>query len=136
MAKTKIGSNATFTGAQLGLTTIGSHSYAFSGAVTNTTSYKNLLEWTSGKGYTVGTLTINGSVVVATVAGGNISVFLVSLNGVNVALVKTDSQAQDMPQTMTIPLLIPPLTRVTVESKSDDTNGAVTVHFVGRVYDA
>jgi len=33
MAKTKIGSNATFSGAQLGLTTIGKdHCYAYSGA--------------------------------------------------------------------------------------------------------
>ena len=117
-----------------GLNYLGEHAYANSGAITNTTSYKNILDFNIGAHYIVGTLTVNGSVVPATVAGGNISVYDVKVNNETVALLKFDSQTEDMPQTATIPMILGAYDHVEVSVKADDTNGVDTALFSGRVY--
>jgi hypothetical protein len=117
-----------------GLTYLGDHAYATSGAVTNTTSYHNILDFTIGAHYIVGTFTLNGSVVTATVGAGNISVYQIIVNSETVALVKFDSQTENMPQSTTIPITLGPFDHVEVSVKADDTNGADTALFSGRVY--
>ena len=118
----------------LSLNYIGSHAYANSGSITNTTSYHNILDFVVGGSYIVGTFTLNGSVVVATVAGGNISAYDVKVNGETIALIKFDSQNEDMPQTAQFPVVLAPYDHVEVSVKADDTNGADTALFSGRVY--
>jgi len=124
--------NTTTTG--LTLNYIGDHAYANSGAITNTTSYKNILDFVVGSNYIVGTFTLNGSVVAATVAAGNISVYQVLINGEVIALIKFDSQTEEMPQTAQVPVILAPYDHLEVSVKADDTNGADTALFSGRVY--
>ena len=117
-----------------GLNYLGDHAYANSGAIANTTSYHNILDFSIGAHYITGTFTLNGSVVVATVGAGNISVYQIIVNSETVALVKFDSQAENMPQSTTIPITLGPYDHVEVSVKADDTNGADTALFSGRVY--
>jgi hypothetical protein len=117
-----------------GLNYLGEHAYANSGAITNTTSYKNILDFTIGAHYIVGTITLNGSVVAATVAAGNISIYQVIVNSETIALIKFDSQNEDMPQTATIPVILGAYDHVEVSVIADDTNGVDTALFSGRVY--
>jgi len=52
MAKTRIGSNATFSGPQQGLTIIGEHCYAYSGEIISATGGDDImLNFTTGKQY-------------------------------------------------------------------------------------
>jgi len=118
----------------LTLNYIGSHAHANSGAITNTTSYHNILDFVVGSNYIVGTFTLNGSVVAATPTAGNISAYQVKVNGEIIALIKFDTQQEDMPQTAQFPVVLVPYDHVEVSVKADDTNGADTALFSGRVY--
>ena len=117
-----------------GLNYLGNHAYANSGGVVNTQSYKNILDFSIGGQYIVGTFTLNGSVVAATVGAGNINVYQIIINGEVIAMVKFDSQTESMPQTAQIPVILGPYDHVEVSVKADDVNGVDTALFSGRVY--
>jgi len=126
------GSNPSGTGQ--GLNYLGNHAYANSGAVTNATTYHNILKFDLGSQYIVGAFTLNGSVVAATVGAGNINVYQITVNSEVIALVKFDSQTEAMPQTAQVAVILAPYDHVEVSVKADDTNGADTALFSGRVY--
>jgi len=80
MAKTRIGSNAIFTGPQKGITTIGEHCYAYSGATTITSgSYTDVLNFTTGKGYILADFQITSDDTT-----GSDLYYSIEINGVNV----------------------------------------------------
>ncbi len=120
MSKTKTGSNATFSGPQKGLTTIGSHCYAYSGSfVASSTSTTRLL-FTTGEYYIVGKIRLAGMIDLATPANGRIGTMTVKLNNNIVLVDKTDAAEEDMPSANVSPIIIPPLTVVEVISDSND----------------
>ena len=133
---TQVGNNAQFVAPQKGLTIIGDHAYAFSGAFGSTTSSQTMLQFTTGDGYIVGKLTMSGAVSFASV-GGLKTAFQVSLNGNVIALSLFDNQTDHASSLNRLNILLPPYSTVTVECDSDDTNAGAksTAVFVGKVYD-
>ena len=137
MAKTRIGSNAQFTGGSLGLSTIGSHCYAFSGNIEATTASQTVLSFQTGKGYIVGEFGFN-----AFVQASNVSVrqgaLTISINDVSVAVLLTGDANEDMTSHIPQKILLPPYSFVECKAvaEADDSDNFATVIFTGRVYDA
>jgi len=127
------GSNPAGTGSVLNY--VGNHVYAYSGTFSATTSAQTTLEFTTGPEYIVGQMVTNGAILFSN-AGGLKSAFQISLNGEIVALTQIDNQTDHSPGPPTIPLILPPFTKVKVEVDSDDNNASVfsTTMFTGRVY--
>ena len=120
----------------LELNYIGSHCYAYSGAKAASTTVADQLNFTSGTGYIIGKLYCNGSVEDAPSGSGDVSVFIVSFNGVEVARLKTETGQEDSPINAWNKLLIPPYTHVVVTCDSGANAGdrLTSVVFTGRVY--
>jgi hypothetical protein len=134
MAKTRIGSNATFSGTQKGLTTVGSHCYAFSGKVTVGDTVTDLLDFHSGKGYIVAKVQMG----YGQIDNPDDYEYEITFNGIEVfAYVVAHSLQQTEPDTV-MNLLIPPLTQVTIRARNrtDDTTNPQYAMLVGRQYDA
>jgi hypothetical protein len=138
MAKTRIGTNSQFTGGQLSFSTIGSHIYGFSGTFASSTTAATVLNANTGKGYIVGEFQLNACVATGSPNVGAITGADITFNGVLVARIKADGQAETTPASVTQKVVIPPYTAIQVDVDSDQDQvarlGSVT--FVGRVYDA
>jgi len=136
MVKTKIGSNASFTGPQKGLTILGAHCMAYSGLVAKSASAVDLLEFNSGKGYIVGTITGIGNSKIAAPADGGITIYQVYFNGEEVLRIKCEAKEETSPTVLVVPIMIPPLTYVKVTAISQYGTAAyeTSVSIVGRVY--
>ena len=133
MAKTRIGSNATFLGGNKGLSIVGDHCYAYSGEVNVDNNATTLLFFKSLKGYLKAKL----SVACAEVSGDNYTVD-VQFNGVPVYSNVYNNTYQAYPYGVSpFPLIIPPLTEVKIImqniSNSNDTDWTMSI--TGRVYD-
>tara|TARA_Y100000593_G_C4120272_1_gene242309 strand:+ start:178 stop:585 length:408 start_codon:yes stop_codon:yes gene_type:complete len=134
MSKTKIGSNAQFTGPNNGLTIIGKHCYAYNIKAVSTSATVHL-SFTTGKEYITGILTCNGAVDMNNVDRGQVTGFQLKFNGSTVAQVKVDTETEDMPTQARIDLLIPPLTDVELNADSDGaTFGFTSASFVGELH--
>jgi len=133
MVRTKIGSNASYTGNQLGLTYIGEHAYAYNSFEASTTT-QTVLDFVTGKGYIVGVFQFNGCVDPTTPQNSENGACNVKFNGVTVSNLKALQSA--MPSSESQDLLIPPLTRVTVTADATDNQAARigTVTYVGKVH--
>jgi len=139
MAKTKIASNAQFSGTQKGLSVVLDRCYAYSGPIqVNGGSYTEHLNFTTGKNVIEGSFTFSGPTLPANTPTGQLSIFRIKLNGVVIMYAKVDTLNEDMPSVTTIPFLIPPLSIVQVNAENGDstTNMVVSSIFVGRIYDA
>ena len=140
MARTKLGANASFPGGGLGLSIYGDRCAAYSGTITTANSSKTALEYTTGKGYIIGSYEFMGGVNynAGNLNDGVIDAFQVSFNGIVIAIIKVDMIQEDMPTKETLEVLIPPLTNVKVEAlgSANAVSELITVTFTGRVYDA
>ena len=116
------------------LNQIGRHVYAYGPQITNTTSDKVLLEFNTQSEYIKGIMQLCGSIVAATVAAGNISNWHVNFNDMVIARFKTETQEEDSPTTLSIPLIVPPFTNVKVYAIDNDTNGQISAYFTGEAY--
>jgi len=138
MAKPKIGSNAQFSGPQLGLVTIGSYCYAYSGLKAATNALKTYLEFSTGNKMIIGVLQTNAPTDDDTSSGGVTSATELILNGTKIAILKTDSKDEDMNASETMELLLPPFStlKVTMIDDLNEPDRYGSMSFVGRVYDA
>ena len=133
MAKVKLGSNATFTGTQQGLTIVGDHCYAYyyySIAVAGSEN-KDYFEFQTGKEYIVATMV--GGRNMKSAGEATIEVFF---NEVTVFKTKHDngtSATNNNPFSSKTPLLIPPLTLVRV-NVSVDAQDEISLGITGRIY--
>jgi len=132
MAKTKLGSNAIFSGPQKGLSMIGSHCYAYSGPILSTGSDgadDQLLSFNTGKGYIIADCIFQNDIT-----SGSNTYFEIKYNGQTVVLNKEASSSITEPWTWII--LIPPLTFVEMGwgTQSGVTNFKGTVSISGKVY--
>jgi len=128
---TKIGSNAQFSSAGLGITYVGDYAYAYSGTVevTGTTNPVTMLSFQTGK-----------ELIKAVVqfhyleAGGNDLNFFVNINGIRVAS-QSIGGAKEYYHSPLI-LIIPPLSLVECSGLNIDAATArdSSVTFSGRVY--
>jgi len=135
MAKKNI---STFLGSQKGLLTVGDHVYAYStqSVSLGSQAYSEMLNFTTGNSYIVGELTMFGPVDSSDPTSGAFSNFRMSLNGEILFYVNLDSSQEDHPSQGVVPILIPPLTTVLIESNTSASGWNPSVSVVGRVYDA
>lgn len=135
MSKTKSGSNAQFTSAGKGLTTIGEHCYAYSGVYKATTDFQEVLSFQTGKYYIKGILQLNSGIDLSSPANRVLNSAKTTFNDITVSFIATGTSTDDSPTSQTEVLLIPPLTLVVVEVDSSATaDRDFTVGFVGRIY--
>jgi len=133
MARTKIGSNAQFSGVGKGLTIIGSHCHGYSGEESVGSSNVNLLEFNTGKGYIVAKVQFS-----STQSHTDNIQYQIRFNNITVfSYLITDATAYTDPDNP-IRLVIPPLTYVLCMAKniSSGTTYTQNVALTGRVYDA
>jgi len=123
----------------LGIRYIGHHCYAFSGQVAPATdgSQTTLLDFTSGTGYIIGKLFMNGTNS-GTSGTGFIDNFELVFNGIVAMSYKIETKEEDMPTEIEGQILIPPQTHVIVRvrSTSNNVNWTVSTSITGRVYGA
>jgi len=136
MAKTKIGSNATFSGTQKGLTIIGEHCYAYSGKISVANTAIDLLEFNSGKGYIVCQVQMG----YGQISGTDDYEYEITFNGIEVFAYVVNHSLSDIgsePDNF-MNILIPPLTKVTIRARnrSDSDSNPQYAMLVGRIYDA
>ena len=114
MSKTKLGSNAQITGTGEGLTTIGKHCYAYSGASSITSGgYRTILHFTTGKGYILADFQISSFDF-----SGSDLYYKIEINGVEVMGQFANNAYQTYPYGFApIQLLIPPNSVVTVKGQ-------------------
>ena len=141
MAKTRIGANAIFSGPQKGLSVIGDRCYAFSGPIEAKNTVQTLLDFNTGKGFIVATLTMTATIRMTSgdVGSGYVRGWQLDFNGQTVGLYKADSQSSgDNLPTVETEILIPPLTHVvlTCIDSASTVNWKGTANITGRVYDA
>ena len=141
MAKTRIGANAIFSGPQKGLSIIGDRCYAYSGAVAASDSLQTLLDFNTGKGFIVATLTMTATIrmVSGELGSGYLRGWQLDFNGQTVGLYKADSASSgDNLPTVETEILIPPLTNVvlTCVDSAATVNWKGTANITGRIYDA
>jgi hypothetical protein len=134
---------ATFLGPNKGLSIVGEHAYAYSGDIpTNQASSQlTMLEFTTGTETFVGTWTVCGTVPIsgAGVSGsGGLDQFHLAFNGTTLQGLRTETNEEDMPSSDTIPVIIPPHTKVTVKgiSAKNDANWGFSTALHGRIYNA
>ena len=120
-----------------GIRYIGDHCYAYSGQVAPATdgSQTTLLDFTSGTGYIIGQLFMNGTNN-GTSGTGFVDNFELVLNGIVSMSYKIETAQEDMPSAIEGQIVIPPLTDVLVRvrSTSNNVNWTVTSSITGRVY--
>jgi len=135
MAKKNI---ATFLAPNKGLVIAGNHAYAYAGLSGTTNSKAEILNFTTGNYYTVGTFTCNGATRMDLVDVGSISGFELTLNGTAVLAVKVDTNDKDSPGQSFMEVLIPPRTKVilSVISTENTSSEKISASYTGRVYDA
>jgi len=130
MARTKIGSNATFSGTQKGLSIVSDWCYAYSGEVSVTNVLKTLLEY-----QTESKITMIEYYPIYFTNHSEDFLYTVNLNGQSIhAVVLND---QDNAPFVGIKLLIPPNTLVTVTGIClDASTRTIGALMTGRIYDA
>jgi hypothetical protein len=116
---------------------IGNHAYAYSGAQTSASSEQTLLEFQSGSNTVVGRITCTGGIPNngEGVASGVISAFTLTLNGIEITRMKTETLQEDSPTFTEYPILIPPYTSVKLIVISNGTVGKTSAIIVGKVYE-
>ena len=123
-----------------GINYIGEHVYATSGNFPDTQSQANMLKFSTGGLYIVGKFVFFGSTHTDQSAGsigaGNTNNFQILMDSQVVAVIKTDTNQEDMPSEMVIPMLIPPYTNIEVKvvSAGAAADYSTQASFVGRVY--
>ena len=132
MAKTKIGSNAVFSGPQKGFSTVADHVYAFSGEIAQTSAPSSEADLIM-LDFTTGAEIIKGVICFTEDSIGNDAVFFeITINGSTVVLVHYDATP---PNEISIPypITIPPLSHVVVKWGCSG-NDSATAWITGRVY--
>jgi len=114
------------------------HCYAYSGGFAGLDSEQTLLDFTTGSGYIVATLTMTGPILMTTggISAGFIRGYQLDFNGQTVGMYKVESGTEDMPTMIEAQILIPPFTAV-VFTCVDNAIGATsfgTANITGRVY--
>ena len=129
-------SNPTGTGTTLNY--IGDHVYAYSGFYTaaDSTNGVNVLTFTTGNHYIVGTLTFNGYAAVDEPTYGTDGACELKLNDQVVAVLKNGTASEVMPTNTVCNILLPPYTKVNVRIEADGSNSTVgaTVVLMGRMH--
>jgi len=115
---------------------IGTHAYAYSGTLAAAASNVTHLSFTSGNYYLVGRIDCFPPNYAGQPNNGNSALFTLSFNGVEVSILKTQSETESMPAITSGAIIIPPFTEVavTVYSGTADSNFKTSCNITGRIY--
>jgi len=119
----------------LSLNVIGRHAYAYNSAPASEVA-SNILEFTTGKYYFVGTIQLNANVKASDPATGVVATLVVTLNGETAIILKATSIDALTPATASCELIIPPFTVVTasIDTNSNTATYIGTVALTGRIH--
>jgi len=110
------------------------HCYAYNRVAVSTTAV-NQLDFKTNSEYIVGIINCNGAVDMGNVDRGQITAFQIQFNGVPILQLKTDTETEDIPGTVSNNIIIPPFTHVVITADSDAANfGFTSVAFTGKAY--
>jgi len=132
----KIKHAATFLGPNLGLTTIGSHAYAYSGGKGASTSSVTYLDFTTGDGMFIGQFQFNTPLEQADPTAGIEATCRIDFNGEMVSMLKASSDFNDNADgSVEQALIIPPNTHVTVvvDCHATDATRFGTATIIGKI---
>jgi len=123
-------------GAGLDLNYIGDRVFAYSGGFQASTTAATVIDTNSGSGTIVGEFQLNACVATGSPNVGTITGADIKFNGILIARIKADGQAETTPASETQSVVIPPYTSIEVDVDSDQDQAARlgTITFVGRVY--
>jgi hypothetical protein len=123
-------------GAGLELNYIGNHCYAFSGEFGTSGVSQTTLEFTTGKEYIIFKAYFTGPLKFSDPNTGREANWQVSLNGIIIANIHTDTTEADITAQGELEFLVPPFTNVLIELDGNDTDAAYTscVVLTGTVY--
>ena len=129
--------NYQFAGPGLGIRYVGEHAYAYNTAPASETA-SNILEFTTGAGYIVGTIQLNANVKASDPATGVIATLDVTLNGETAMILKATTSDALTPSTASCDIIIPPFTRVaaSIDTNANTATYIGSVALIGRVYGA
>jgi len=129
--------NASVAATGQGIRYIGEHAYAYNTAPASEVP-SNILEFTSGSGYIVGTIQLNANVLASDPPTGVIATLDVTLNGETAILLKATSIDALTPASASCDMIIPPFTRVaaSIDTNSNTSTYIGSVALIGRVYGA
>ena len=118
-----------------GIRYIGRHAYAYNTAPASEVA-SNILEFTTGSGYIVGTIQLNANVLASDPPTGVIATLDVTLNGETAILLKATSIDALTPASASCDIILPPLTRVaaSIDTNSNTSTYIGSVALTGRVY--
>jgi len=135
-----IGTSNTFTGPAEGLEIAGDFGYSYNQVATSLLQTPTAtLIFTSGNYLFVGKWTVCGSANKDGASStGGIDQFYLKLNGSTVMTLKTDTGEEDMPQHLTVPVIIPAYTQVECLAVCtvNNVNWLVSNTLTGRIYRA
>ena len=119
----------------LELNIIGKHAYAFSGLQSINTSDVLVFNFTTGNYVLEAELFLTSGVTVGDVEDGSFNVYTLALNGIDLMYMKIQSSGEAMPATITMPIIIPPFTVVTLNVISNGTGSAyrTAASIAGRI---
>lgn len=122
----------------LGIRYIGNYAYAYGGLIQINDVATTHLSFTSGAGLIAAKISMTGAVKAADINNGEAVLFICYLNDLAVFNVKLNPKNEGMPDEATIPIIIPPLTKVEVKVTSVSTAAdyVCACVLVGRVYGA
>ena len=125
----------------LGLRYIGKeHCYAFTGAVAASNTEQTVLDFTTGSGFIVATLTMTAPVkmTAAGITDGAYRGYNLAFNSQTVFRAKLETDNEDMPSLLEAQILIPPFTAVvlTCVDHANKADYLGTANITGRVYGA
>lgn len=127
-----------FTGPAEALEVLGDHAYCIPGPIPPPTdgSAVTCMEFTSGNYYLRGDLTMTGALNANPHGTGFIDSFRLYFNDVEVMRYKVDTEGEDMPTYLLVPIVIPSYTKVklTAASSSNNTAWEVSTQITGRIY--
>ncbi len=125
-----------FTGAAQALEIYGDFAAAYSGQIQVNTSAVEHLNFTTGNYLFVGELTCHAGAKADSPASGDVSIFDVSFNNINVFLVKVDAEVEKMPSESVVPIIIPPYTLVSISADSGSASAGFvsSAELTGRIY--
>jgi len=132
-----VGFANSFTGAASGLDIYGDFAAAYSGAIQASDSAAvTHLEFISGNYLFVGTIDVYGQMKVDSVSDGGIGIAEIQFNGKELFNIKVETGQEDMPAEVSMPILIPAYTEVSIALRSEyGTAGSTTsVNLIGRIY--
>ena len=125
-----------FTGPAEAIEIIGDHAYAYSGKYPASTTQTTVLDFTTGNFYFVGTIQFNGWINPENPTDGGRGSMVMTMNGIDIMVLKTDGLSETMPASERQDIIIPAYTEVTsiVDATSDNAAMDGYVLLTGQIY--